>query len=759
MNYNNKKPLLTISLLISNRPDTVPRCLNSLLPIMEKIPSELILVDTSKNEEIHELLLTYTDQVYEFEWCKDFAKARNVGLKKAKGEWFMFLDDDEWFVDIEDLVRFFQSGEYKEYGMANYQIRNFFDPRYISYSDGTVGRLFKLEKDSAFHSKIHEYFAPSRGKKKYLSSMVYHTGYMFVTEEKKRAHFERNTSLLLDMIKEEPDVPRWTMQLAQEYCAMHEWETLERFCKKELKKLDREFSKDKVSLFATLCAGYAHALSNQRKYERANAFCYEKTQDSRSLEYLKALMHYVKAENHFYLQEWKEAKAHIEAFIKFNNLLNHEDSPFATQRSILLVGVAFDEGRVAQAYSMLICCDLKEGNVASLYEHYDKLGWEQKNVHVHVDEEQHFVDAMAIMEFDPIFVKIATDGFRNRGLSLYMAHAANRWEEDVDAFKKIMYVFSQAESDDAYVWYSKICMADWRNSPEEVLTYIKGYFDASDNVLRIPNRLRKIAERYQVDLQRHWVETDADKWKASVSHYVAYATEEERSDLRYHINRVFSRDDWKYHFCNIRLLSGDDDRIEEWVEKTFAFYDQYYKNEIETVPNKFELYENMQRSTAELLIEDVENSNEDVVRKCHKFMVSTLEFYLCIFKDMAFEGEMEMIPPEVRAAVWLNDLFGKEETDWEGRLSALRECAKAYPALGHCVKKFAKYIGEQREHYETRVAQSANSELSEMIDLMKEKILQLAEQGMKKEAMVILKQVRALAPNDLELMQLEKELE
>jgi glycosyltransferase involved in cell wall biosynthesis len=86
---------LTISLLISDRLDTVPRCLDSLRLILDAIPSELILIDTSKNSKINALLKTYTDQVYEFEWCNDFAKARNEGLKRAKGEWFMFLDDDE----------------------------------------------------------------------------------------------------------------------------------------------------------------------------------------------------------------------------------------------------------------------------------------------------------------------------------------------------------------------------------------------------------------------------------------------------------------------------------------------------------------------------------------------------------------------------------------------------------------------------------------------------------------------------------------
>ena len=38
--------LLTISILISNRPDTVRKCLDSIRPLLEGVPSELILVDT-----------------------------------------------------------------------------------------------------------------------------------------------------------------------------------------------------------------------------------------------------------------------------------------------------------------------------------------------------------------------------------------------------------------------------------------------------------------------------------------------------------------------------------------------------------------------------------------------------------------------------------------------------------------------------------------------------------------------------------------
>ena len=111
-----KKPQLTISLLASDRPIELRRCLDSLRPITDALSCELILIDTSKNPNVNALLREYTEQVYEFEWCNDFAKARNEGLKRAQGEWFLYLDDDEWFVETDELISFFRSGEYKDYG-------------------------------------------------------------------------------------------------------------------------------------------------------------------------------------------------------------------------------------------------------------------------------------------------------------------------------------------------------------------------------------------------------------------------------------------------------------------------------------------------------------------------------------------------------------------------------------------------------------------------------------------------------------------
>ncbi|MCQ2505577.1 MAG: hypothetical protein MJ113_00165 [Lachnospiraceae bacterium] len=44
------KKLLTISLLVSNRIDTIDKCLSSLKPIMDALDADLIVVDTVGEE-------------------------------------------------------------------------------------------------------------------------------------------------------------------------------------------------------------------------------------------------------------------------------------------------------------------------------------------------------------------------------------------------------------------------------------------------------------------------------------------------------------------------------------------------------------------------------------------------------------------------------------------------------------------------------------------------------------------------------------
>ena len=197
----NRKVILTISILISNRPDTVRKCLESIRPLLEQVSSELILVDTGCGEQVRKIIEEYTDQIIEFEWCQDFSRARNA----AKGEWFLFLDDDEWFEDVTDIIDFFNSGEYKGYGMAAYIQRNYLEKDGSVYTDLLVGRVTKLEPDTRFIYRIHEYFNHVRGRTRKFNAYVHHYGYVYASVKEAREHSMRNISLLLEEHAADPE--------------------------------------------------------------------------------------------------------------------------------------------------------------------------------------------------------------------------------------------------------------------------------------------------------------------------------------------------------------------------------------------------------------------------------------------------------------------------------------------------------------------------------------------------------------------------
>ena len=212
-------PQLSISLLVSNNIATVEKCMESLRPLLEQIPSELIVVDTVGEEKSDGSLAVakkYADKIVRFEWCDDFAAARNAGLTLAKGEWFMFLDDDEWFDDVTELIGFFKSGEYLLFSSGTYLSRNYINKEGTGYSTATLGRMTKRSKNTRFVGTIHETFNELYLPCKSFSAFVHHYGYAYANEEEKRAHSERNVSLLKKALDKEPFNMRLRSQMAME---------------------------------------------------------------------------------------------------------------------------------------------------------------------------------------------------------------------------------------------------------------------------------------------------------------------------------------------------------------------------------------------------------------------------------------------------------------------------------------------------------------------------------------------------------------
>ena len=197
---------LTIGMIVKNEEKWLEKCLTAIKPILDNVDSELIITDTGSTDRTVEIATEYTDKVYHFDWCDDFAAARNFGLEKAQGEWFMYLDADDIFRGCDDTIRFFNSGEYKKYNAATYVSRNLFnvnDPN--DYSDLLAPRMVKLHPETKFENIVHEALNTFSPPFKYISDIADHYGYAFDGENKLEKKFERNSVLLLKRLETEGD--------------------------------------------------------------------------------------------------------------------------------------------------------------------------------------------------------------------------------------------------------------------------------------------------------------------------------------------------------------------------------------------------------------------------------------------------------------------------------------------------------------------------------------------------------------------------
>ena len=236
-----KRPLLSISMLVSNnRRDTIEKCMESLVPLMKAVPCELVIVDTGCTDGSVDIARKYADKVVQFTWCKDFSAARNAGLRECTGEWFLYLDDDEWFGDVSELIEFF-TGEERQYCDALWYIqRNYDNFEGTVFTDTYVGRCAKLTSETKFCGKIHEWLEPLPKMIKKVGTFVHHYGYVFKSEEERDAHLERNLTLEEAAVKEDPDDVRMCSQLVQEYRAAAREEDAERVALETLARTKHE---------------------------------------------------------------------------------------------------------------------------------------------------------------------------------------------------------------------------------------------------------------------------------------------------------------------------------------------------------------------------------------------------------------------------------------------------------------------------------------------------------------------------------------
>ncbi len=230
-----QQPMLSISMLVSNgRRDTIEKCMESLIPFRNAVSCELILVDTGCTDGSIDIARKYADKVVEFTWCNDFSAARNAGLSECTGRWFLYLDDDEWFEDVSEIVDFLKGKEEPHCDTLWYLQRNYDDFEGTSYIDSYVARMVKMTAETKFHGKIHEWLEPLPRVVKKVGAYVHHYGYVYKDETAKQKHLQRNLPLIEESVKENPKDIRMCCQLIQEYRSAQRYEEALALCRRTL---------------------------------------------------------------------------------------------------------------------------------------------------------------------------------------------------------------------------------------------------------------------------------------------------------------------------------------------------------------------------------------------------------------------------------------------------------------------------------------------------------------------------------------------
>lgn len=178
---------ITACYIVKNEAENLAKSIKSLKTQV----NEIVVVDTGSTDNTMAVARKLGANVYSFPWQDDFSKARNFALSKAKGDWLILLDADEYFTaktagNIRQVIRQAQQADAFLIQMVNYdadmaEIQDYFYQL----------RIVRNQRGLHYEGKIHEELKLSDGKAMKLLRIppetleIYHTGYSnSVTREK-----------------------------------------------------------------------------------------------------------------------------------------------------------------------------------------------------------------------------------------------------------------------------------------------------------------------------------------------------------------------------------------------------------------------------------------------------------------------------------------------------------------------------------------------------------------------------------------------
>lgn len=205
--------------IVKNEAENLPRSVRSLQGCFD----ELIVADTGSTDNTPAVAKDLGAKVYHYEWQGDFAAARNFALSKAKGDWILFFDADEYFAGGRSIREYLTKLEERE-PQAEAVVISLSNIDELNLPPMKVIRMFRNRSDIRYTGVVHELVGRAEGRLNIVDAdgmQFIHTGYVQANMQWK---IQRNLDLIHKDIEKNGDNPKYYYYLAECHFGLRQYD-------------------------------------------------------------------------------------------------------------------------------------------------------------------------------------------------------------------------------------------------------------------------------------------------------------------------------------------------------------------------------------------------------------------------------------------------------------------------------------------------------------------------------------------------------
>ena len=216
--------------IVKNEEKNLFKSISSLATVVD----EIVVVDTGSQDRTRDVARSFGAKVYREKWQNDFSLARNFALDKADGEWVVFLDADEYFVDssgLDDYIKkadTFSGCEALLLPLMNINTDTDAEQAELISREYSL-RIWRHKPNVRFYGCVHEMLLVSNGETLRSPKMItahekftlHHTGYSSSLMTKKHKLYLK---MLQQEIQERGEQPLSSRYLADCYFGLEDYE-------------------------------------------------------------------------------------------------------------------------------------------------------------------------------------------------------------------------------------------------------------------------------------------------------------------------------------------------------------------------------------------------------------------------------------------------------------------------------------------------------------------------------------------------------